>query len=72
MGKQSSDKLHIAFLKHLEIAKNKMLNADIREESRQLAQFLAELIAYRAFLEKTKKERSKDERVSKKSPKRSS
>ena len=59
MSNCGDDKLTGIIRKHLEIAKNTMLNADIREESRQLAQFLVELVGFRKFYGKLKKETEK-------------
>ena len=59
MGKNSDDRLHTTIKKHLEIAKNGMLSVDVREESRQLSQYLVELVAFRKFYGKLKQERDK-------------
>ena len=59
MGKNTNTTLKSAVLKHLEISKNTMLNESIREENRQLAQFLVELVGFRKFYGKLKAEKEK-------------
>lgn len=54
--KSSDDNLHAMVVKHLDISKNKMLSESIREESRTIAQFLVELVGFRKYLDKIKKE----------------
>ena len=59
MGKNTDTALKSAIVKHLEISKNTMLNENIREENRQLAQFLVELAGFRKFYGKLKAEKEK-------------
>ena len=55
MGKNTDGNLHTLISKHLDISKNKLLNENVQEESRQLVQYLIELVGFRSNYKKLKR-----------------